>query len=87
MPEDWWHGNVWFPDRDDGYAIALCTCPQGPYIGARKSGTPCCCERCGFMTPDQFEFLRSEILKECPRDSLDVVAIEDPDFRPPWLDD
>lgn len=36
-----------------GYAIDLCSCPEGPHLGARKMGTPCCCERCGFMTVEQ----------------------------------
>lgn len=40
-----------------GYDIQLCECPEGPYLGARKMGTPCCCERCGFMTSDQFEWI------------------------------
>jgi len=40
-----------------GYAVSICACPEGPYLGARKAGTPCCCERCGFMTQEQYEAL------------------------------
>lgn len=36
-----------------GYAVEVCRCEEGAYLGARKAGTPCCCERCGFMTADQ----------------------------------
>lgn len=39
----------------EGYSIMLCTCPEGPYLGARKAGSPCCCERCGYMTIDQMQ--------------------------------
>lgn len=53
--------NNWFPDDQHGFSVAVCDCPEGPYIGARKSGTPCCCERCGFMTREQFEFLVDHI--------------------------
>jgi hypothetical protein len=51
----------WIPDDQHGYSIALCGCEGGPYLGARKMGTPCCCERCGFMTWDQYRFLRDAI--------------------------
>lgn len=37
----------------DGYELSVCRCDGGPYLGARKSGTPCCCERCGFITENQ----------------------------------
>ena len=47
----------WFPDGHHGYSIALCRCEDGPYLGARRMGKPCCCEQCGFMTQDQFDFL------------------------------
>lgn len=40
---------------EDGFAIAICSCTQGPYLGARKMGTPCCCERCGFMIQEQYD--------------------------------
>lgn len=40
-----------------GYDIGLCQCYGGPRLGARKAGTPCCCERCGFMTPDQWQHI------------------------------
>lgn len=36
-----------------GYAVEVCRCEEGAYLGARKAGTPCRCERCGFMTADQ----------------------------------
>lgn len=36
-----------------GYDLTVCRCEGGPYLGARKAGTPCCCERCGFITEDQ----------------------------------
>lgn len=54
---------TWFPDDQQGYSIAICACDGGPYLGARKAGAPCCCERCGFITPDQFEFLREEFTR------------------------
>lgn len=38
-----------------GYGIALCSCKEGPYLGARMAGTPCRCERCGFMTREQWD--------------------------------
>lgn len=44
-----------------GYAVTICSCDY-PYVGARKLGTPDCCEVCGFMTPDQYAaiILRAE---------------------------
>jgi hypothetical protein len=51
---------AWFPDDQHGYSVALCRCHDGPYPGTRRMGTPCRCERCGFITQDQFDFLRAE---------------------------
>ncbi|GAW50590.1 MULTISPECIES: hypothetical protein [unclassified Nocardioides] len=48
---------VWFPDDQHGYSIALCVCTGGAYLGARPMGTPCCCERCGRLTREQWDFL------------------------------
>lgn len=48
---------VWFPDDQHGYSIALCECEDGPYLGARQMGTPCVCEQCRRVTREQFEFL------------------------------
>ena len=31
---------------------------------ARKMGTPCCCERCGFITADQMMHLTQSIRKQ-----------------------
>ena len=44
-----------------GYDVLICTCPEGPYLGARKMGTPCCCERCGFITADQWNHIVSGV--------------------------
>jgi len=41
----------------EGFSIVLCHCEEGPYYGARKMGTPCRCERCGFMVREQWEAL------------------------------
>lgn len=48
---------VWFPDDQHGYSIALCECEDGPYLGARQMGRPCVCERCLRITPDQWDFI------------------------------
>src|SRR3546814_13208205 len=48
----------------DGYAIRLCTCEEGAYLGARLGGTPCRCERCGFITLDQWEYIVERIVGE-----------------------
>ena len=45
-----------------GYSIRLCDC-EVPYLGARKAGTPCCCEVCGFMTPTQWAALATAVLR------------------------
>lgn len=37
------------------YPLPLCVCPEGPYLGAQKLGTPVRCERCGFMTREQHD--------------------------------
>jgi len=50
--------NPWPLGDQDGYDIGLCACDEGPYLGARKAGTPCCCERCGFITLDQWEHIQ-----------------------------
>lgn len=39
----------------EGYSLNVCTCAGGPYLGARRIGTPCRCERCGFITRDQLD--------------------------------
>lgn len=57
---------AWFPDDQHGYSIAICACSGGPYLGARKMGTPCCCERCGLMTQEQFDFLRATASHDQP---------------------
>lgn len=48
---------IWVPSppehANDGYKIMVCPCPGGAYLGARKEGTPCRCERCGFITAEQ----------------------------------
>ena len=53
--------DAWFPDDQHGYSVAICRCEEGPYLGARKMGTPCRCERCGFMTQEQFDFLTESL--------------------------
>ena len=58
----------WFPDDQHGYSIGICRCDGGPYLGARKMGTPCRCERCGFITQDQFDFLRNAIAARALRE-------------------
>jgi hypothetical protein len=55
---------VWFPDDQDGYSIAICVCEGGPYLGSRMMGTPCCCETCGRMTRDQWDFLVEHFKRE-----------------------
>lgn len=57
-------GRIWFPDDQNGYSIALCECDDGPYLGARRMGTPCRCERCGRLTPEQWEFLAEHVRAE-----------------------
>ena len=42
---------------ESGYALTVCSCEGGPYLGARKAGTPCCCEVCGFITQEQLDAL------------------------------
>lgn len=46
------------PERS-GYEVVICSCDCGPYTGARKAGTPCCCEICGFMTQEQYDYIVS----------------------------
>lgn len=58
--------DTWIPDDQHGYSIALCSCADGPYLGARRMGSPCCCERCGRVTPDQWHFLVSTIVPTPP---------------------
>jgi hypothetical protein len=43
--------------KQEGYLLKVCSCPTGPYLGARRAGTPCCCESCGFITRDQLDAL------------------------------
>ena len=62
----------WFPDDQHGYSIALCRCADGPYLGARKMGTPCCCERCGFMTQDQWDALLEWLAEQVHRPGCGV---------------
>ena len=40
-----------------GFDVMVCSCPDGPYLGARKSGTPCCCEACGFLVREQVDHI------------------------------
>lgn len=55
----------------EGYSLTACSCAEGPYIGARRAGSPCCCERCGLITLEALEALvaaaRSIPDKSCPR--------------------
>lgn len=60
----------------DGFSINLCTCPDGAYLGARKAGTPCCCERCGFMTREQWDALAAFVWKKT-RDAVRVSVAEE----------
>lgn len=53
---------AWPLGDQDGYALRVCSCEQGPYLGTRRSGTPCCCERCGYLTPDQWTYIRRGVL-------------------------
>lgn len=50
-----------------GYSLIVCSC-EVPYLGARKTGTPCCCEVCGFIMPDAMRALREEIVLDMVRD-------------------
>ena len=46
----------------EGYALVMCHCEEGPYLGARRAGAPCCCERCGMMTQEQYDDIEARIL-------------------------
>lgn len=47
------------PDVDSaGWEITLCECAGGPHFGARRSGSPACCEDCGMLARDHFEAIR-----------------------------
>ena len=48
----------------DGYDLTICACKDGPYLGARKAGAPCCCERCGRMTREQYDALAAPLWDE-----------------------
>lgn len=52
----------WFPDGCHGYSLAICDCENGPYLGARKMGSPCTCERCGYITQEQLDFILAAAL-------------------------
>lgn len=56
--------------RAAGYTVEICACPDGAYLGARKAGTPCCCERCGYMTRDQYDALLAEAREEGRQDGI-----------------
>lgn len=66
--------NVWFPDDQHGYSIALCECDGGPYLGARRMGTPCVCETCRRITPEQWDFLVSHAKAEALQEAADYVT-------------
>lgn len=53
MPEDW----IPKPDPPE-YVVKVCKCPEGPYFGAQKWGTPMHCERCGFLTEEQIDLIK-----------------------------
>lgn len=63
-----------------GYSLAVCTCPRGPHLGARKAETPCCCEDCGFITADQLDAIRSAVLAPLA-DFLDGIEDDARRFR------
>lgn len=44
----------------EGYHIVVCSCGPAQHIGGRKSGTPDCCERCGFITQAQLDSLLAQ---------------------------
>lgn len=48
-------------EDEPGYSLDECACPTGEYIGARRSGTPDKCERCGCMTRAQFAAIKRAI--------------------------
>lgn len=50
--------------------IVLCSCDGGPYSGARKSGTPWFCKRCGFMVREQYV----AIVQRAANAALNVAA-------------
>jgi hypothetical protein len=54
-----------------GYTVYTCHCSV-PYVGARKEGTPACCETCGYMTPEQL----ASILHTSPRILKKLTDIE-----------
>lgn len=60
----------------EGYSLCLCTCPEGPYLGARKAGSPCCCERCGFMTIDQWKALEAHVREQVKATARTLVRAE-----------
>lgn len=57
---------------ESGYPIALCSCGEGPYVGARMAGRPCCCERCGFMVPEQWEAIRAALIPARPKNEAEA---------------
>lgn len=59
-----------------GYSVQVCSCPEGAYLGARMAGTPCRCERCGFMTPEQFDALNVEARRAALIEAADLLASE-----------
>lgn len=56
----------------NGYDIIVCSCAEGPYLGARKAGTVCTCERCGFITEDQLNHIVDLTI-----DIATIQAVED----------
>jgi hypothetical protein len=56
----------------EGYSINICECDT-PYIGGRRLGTPDCCERCGMMTPDQFEAIKQAIRADAIAEAVAAI--------------
>jgi len=55
------------------YDVSVCRCDAGPYLGARKAGTPCCCEVCGFITQEQLDHLARRSVNEGVRLAATLV--------------
>jgi hypothetical protein len=64
----------------EGFRVELCSCDV-PYMGARKAGTPCCCEVCGFMIKEQYDAIVEQHVEEntpeCPYDCSYCHAEDD----------
>lgn len=55
------------------YRVIICSCEEGPYIGARKAGTVDACERCGFITPEQFQAIIEQGKPVYPKHEYDLA--------------